>query len=261
MKVIRLNSVGPDVRKWQIFLTGLGYQMIVDGKFGPGTDRATKQFQQDHGLTADGEVGMFSYRKAIELGFNFSLTDPSGQEETSLSWPPKPNFPTLIGLQSRFAIFGRFDYQAIPNDPDGRIQILGNWEQENIVSVEIPSLRNVSGAPTNGRIRFHKKAVPQLQALFQAWDNEGLNPLIKTWGGSFYPRFVRGNPTSLSNHSFGTAFDINVAWNGLNVIPPIVSKEGSVRKLVPLANQFGFYWGGHYNNRLDGMHFEVAKII
>ena len=259
MKVIRLNSVGQDVRKWQVFLTGLGYQMIVDGKFGSGTDRSTKQFQQNNGLTADGEVGMFTYKKAIELGFNFSLTDPTGQAETSLNWPPKPNFPAVTALQNRFALYGRFNYEAIPNDPDGRIKILGNWEQENIVSVDIPSLRNVSGAPSNGKIRFHKSAVPQLVGLFQAWEQGGLIPLIKTWGGSFYPRFVRGNPTSLSNHSFGTAFDINVAWNGLNVIPPIVGKEGSVRKLVPLANQFGFYWGGHYNSRLDGMHFEVAS--
>lgn len=261
MKVIRLNSVGPDVRKWQIFLTGLGYQMVVDGKFGPGTDLATKQFQKDNGLSADGEVGMFTYRKAIELGFNFSLTDPSGQEETSLNWPPKPSFPTLTGIQERFSIFGRFDYQAIQGNANGGIRILGSWEQDNIVAVNIPSLANISGAPSNGRIRFHRKAVPQLVGLFQAWEQAGLIPLIKTWGGSFYPRFVRGSTTSLSNHSFGTAFDINVAWNGLNVIPPIIGKEGSVRKLVPLANQFGFYWGGHYNSRLDGMHFEVAKIL
>jgi hypothetical protein len=38
-----------------------------------------------------------------------------------------------------------------------------------------------------------------------------------------------------------------------------------VRELVPLANKWGFWWGGHwgYNGkgRYDGMHFEVAKLI
>ncbi|MFC1534810.1 M15 family metallopeptidase [Thermodesulfobacteriota bacterium] len=24
---------------------------------------------------------------------------------------------------------------------------------------------------------------------------------------------------------------------------------------------FGFYWGGHFKSRPDGMHFEVAKIL
>jgi len=260
MKVLRVNSTGADVRKWQIFLAGRGYLIVADGKFGTGTERATKQFQQDNGLKVDGEVAMFTYRKAIEQGFNFSLTDPSGQEETSLNWPPKPSFPAVSGIQNRIALFGKFDFQAIPNNPDGEIKILGSWVHENIVSVPIPALRNLGGT-NNGQIRFHKKAVSQLQALFEAWENEGLIPLIKTWGGSFYPRFIRENTTTLSNHSFGTAFDINMAWNGLRVIPPIVGKEGSVRKLVTLANQHGFYWGGHFNSRLDGMHFEIGKIL
>jgi peptidoglycan hydrolase-like protein with peptidoglycan-binding domain len=259
MKVLRKGIQGTDVRRWQYFLAGQGYPVIADGKFGDGTDRYTKEFQAAHGLKADGEVGTFSYRKAIELGFNFQLNDPTGQEETSLNWPPKPGFQPLSGIQSKFALFGKFDYRIIPEDPDGRIQILGNWEQENIVNVEIPSLRNVAGAPSSGRIRFHKKAVSQLVALFQAWEQAGLIHLIETWSGSYYPRLVRGSSSSLSNHSFGTAFDINVAWNGLNIIPPIVGKKGSVRALVPLANQHGFYWGGHFNSRLDGMHFEVAK--
>jgi hypothetical protein len=30
--------------------------------------------------------------------------------------------------------------------------------------------------------------------------------------------------------------------------------------LVPVANLWGFWWGGHYDGRKDGMHFEVAFI-
>lgn len=258
MKVIRINSSGVDVRKWQIFLTGLGYQIIVDSKFGPGTDKATKKFQQENGLTSDGEVGMFTYTKAIELGFNFSLTDPTGESDTSINWPPKPSFQTLSNLQQRFGLFGRFEYDVLPNRD---ITIKGNWTRENITSTIIPVLKNIPGGPSDGKVWFHKKAVPQLESLFHAWEREGLLDLLKTWGGSFYPRLVKGESRSISNHSFGTAFDINVAWNGLNVIPPIVGKLGSVRKLVPLANQHGFFWGGHYRDRLDGMHFEVARIF
>jgi len=29
---------------------------------------------------------------------------------------------------------------------------------------------------------------------------------------------------------------------------------------VPIANRFGFYWGGHYQSRMDGMHFEIAVL-
>jgi hypothetical protein len=34
-----------------------------------------------------------------------------------------------------------------------------------------------------------------------------------------------------------------------------------VRELVPIANKHGFYWGGHYSKRADGMHFEAAKVV
>jgi hypothetical protein len=64
----------------------------------------------------------------------------------------------------------------------------------------------------------------------------------------------------LSNHAFGSAFDINAGQNGLGRIPAAVGAYGSVRELVPIAHRFGFYWGGHFS-RADGMHFEVAKLL
>jgi hypothetical protein len=29
---------------------------------------------------------------------------------------------------------------------------------------------------------------------------------------------------------------------------------------MPIANRCGFYWGGHYQSRMDGMHFEIAVL-
>ena len=60
----------------------------------------------------------------------------------------------------------------------------------------------------------------------------------------------------LSNHAFGTAFDINVQWNPLEALP---GRTGCVFELVPMAHRHGFYWGGHFSRR-DGMHFEVARV-
>jgi hypothetical protein len=74
------------------------------------------------------------------------------------------------------------------------------------------------------------------------------------------PRFIRGSRSVLSNHAYGSAFDINAAWNPLGATPADVDEKGSVIELVPLAHEFGFYWGGHFNSRPDGMHFEAAEI-
>jgi hypothetical protein len=97
--------------------------------------------------------------------------------------------------------------------------------------------------------------------LWKAWQAKSVLPLVLTFGGSFVPRFIRGSRTVLSNHAFGSAFDINVAWNLLGNTPALVGQKGSVRPLVSIANEYGFYWGGHFNSRRDGMHFEVAKIL
>jgi hypothetical protein len=65
----------------------------------------------------------------------------------------------------------------------------------------------------------------------------------------------------LSNHAFGGAFDINDQWNGLGETPALVGARGCVRELVEIANRFGFFWGGHYSHRPDGMHFEIARLL
>lgn len=51
-RTLKRGMSGPDVAQWQRFL-GTG----ADGKFGPGTEAATKVFQRAHGLQADGIVG------------------------------------------------------------------------------------------------------------------------------------------------------------------------------------------------------------
>jgi hypothetical protein len=140
----------------------------------------------------------------------------------------------------------------------------------NIASVAIPQLQGVVGAPADCRVSVHKLVVGPIRELFERWEKAGLLPLIKSWGGSWAPRFIRGSKTSLSNHAYGTAFDINVAWNGLGAVPALAGRTGSVRELVPIANELGWFWGGHFGmgaagnpgtgSRPDGMHFELAKI-
>jgi putative chitinase len=58
MPVLKLGSSGPDVRALQQKLKDLGFDPNgVDGNFGPGTDKAVRQFQQAKSLGVDGKVG------------------------------------------------------------------------------------------------------------------------------------------------------------------------------------------------------------
>ncbi|RRB07152.1 M15 family metallopeptidase [Larkinella rosea] len=259
MQVLKLGSKGADVKKWQLFLIGQGFEPgVANGVFTPRTHEATVAFQKKHDLLPDGVVGNKSVGVAMQLGFPvLTNTDP---DKEGPNWPPKPNFPPLAGLAARQALFGKYAFKSapVPGNPEN-IKILGDWEAKNIVTVKIPQLVGVSGASASGNVRFHHLAVPQLVEMWAEWEREGLLKLVLSYGGSFVPRFIRGSQTQLSNHAFGTAFDVNVPQNLLSTMPALVGKKGSVRELVPIANKHGFYWGGHFT-RLDGMHFEIAQL-
>lgn len=253
MNALRLNSTGAEVKKWQYFLAGLGYTKVVaSGTFDKNTETATKDFQKKNDLFVDGVVGNDSYTKAMTMGF-LLVNDPDDEAKKGINWPPKPDFNPLNSTQMQ-SMFGKFDYKV---NADTTITILGDWEKENIVSIEIPQVIKV-GPYFPKKVRVHKKAAKQFTDLFNAWEKAGLLDRLLTYNGSYMPRLMRGS-TNLSRHAWGTAFDINVPYNGLSVVPPRVGEKGSVRELVQIANKLGFYWGGHFT-RLDGMHFEIAQL-
>lgn len=254
LEVLRLGSEGPAVEQWQYFLLGKKlYADKVDGVFGDNTYNATVAFQKLNGLEPEGVVGNKTYGAAMLQGFGVAVDPLPGKE--GINWPPKPDFNPLNDAQKK-QLFGAFDYvhSPLPGNPENII-IKGNWVANHIVNASIPQM-SVFGKKS---IEFHRDAVPQLQKLWSDWDDQGLLHLLLTWGGSFVPRLIRGG-SSLSQHAYATAFDINVAWNLRGTVPALVGSKGSVRELVEIANANGFFWGGHFK-KLDGMHFEIAEII
>lgn len=61
MNVIKRGSKGKAVKIWQIIVG-----TTPDGSFGSGTESATKNWQKNHGLTADGIVGPKSWKAGLE---------------------------------------------------------------------------------------------------------------------------------------------------------------------------------------------------
>ena len=184
-------------------------------------------------------------------------------DKTTKDWPAAPADLVQPTVAITKQLFGTFEYENIPNASNCEVRIKGNWESTNIENVTIPQLKGVANGSA-GYIRFNKKASKQLQRLWKAWEDAGLLDRIITYDGGFVPRYKKlkggGCATSLSNHAWGSAFDINAQWNALGAEPALLGKKGCTRELVEIAAQHGFYWGGHFSNK-DGMHFEVAKII
>ncbi|MBO4207682.1 peptidoglycan-binding domain-containing protein [Micromonospora echinofusca] len=59
---VRSGDTGQAVRGAQRQLNRHAYGLVVDGVFGAGTDSATRDFQRQNGLTADGVIGQNTWR-------------------------------------------------------------------------------------------------------------------------------------------------------------------------------------------------------
>jgi hypothetical protein len=265
MRYLKVGVKGLDVLAWKTFLRGVlsRCQLIVNDVFDEDTKKETIRFQTKAGLKgtdADGVVGNLTLGLAASK-FGFPLAIDDG-DDVGPNWPHKPDDVVQFAYADREKVFGHFSYVAVPTPTNAEaIRITDDWATKNIVIVDVPQLIGVTGASSSGHVSFNAKAAKQLQALFVAWEAAGLKDHIISWGGGWVPRFIRGSQTVLSNHSWGTAFDINVPWNMLGTVPALKGKKGSVRELVEIAVQHGFFWGGWFSTRADGMHFEIFKIM
>lgn len=280
------TNMPAEVQRWQYFLLRQGFPQVgsLDADFGMKTEQATKFFQVRAGITATGKLDSKTHAAAVALGYR-DLEPEYYTAKAGTSWPAPPAFGSP-GNAARNAAFGCFSFLLRPlaNRPDRESIVIkgacdgsvSDWVARNIVDIAVPQMAHVTGY--GGRLRCHRLVAPKVTALFEEWERQDLMHLVITYAGAFVARYVRGTElpvgghgvksssgeTSLSNHAFGSAFDINAEWNPRVVAPPppVVTAKASVRLLVPAANALGFYWGGHYRapTRFDGMHFEFADF-
>jgi hypothetical protein len=110
---------------------------------------------------------------------------------------------------------------------------------------------------TTIKLRCAEKVAPLLvgfaaefHTLIEPIDTGGLDD----WGYCF--RMVRGTTDKISNHSSGTAIDLNATQHALGKVGTF--EAGKVPMIRALAKKYGLTWGGDYKNRKDEMHFEVS---
>jgi hypothetical protein len=110
---------------------------------------------------------------------------------------------------------------------------------------------------TTIKLRCAEKVAPLLvgfaaefHTLIEPIDTGGLDD----WGYCY--RMVRGETIKLSNHSSGTAIDLNATKHPLGKVGTF--EAGKVPMIRALAKKYGLTWGGDYKSRADEMHFEVS---
>jgi peptidoglycan hydrolase-like protein with peptidoglycan-binding domain len=237
---------------------GRGLPILVDERFGPETKKIVSRYQASNALSVDGAVGPQTWGRLLQDGFRpKSWEKDSGgieEERNNPNFPPKP---AGMGAPNGLLLFGQgFTYKPKPlaTMPEYVVPDTA-WVSQHIGTAYIPQLTSIKGSP---EVRFNVRLIGQLEAMFSVWESLGLISLVKTWDGGFVTRFIRGRNDKLSNHSFGSALDLNAKWNPFRSEPALVREVGTVRPLIRSAFQLGFYWGGWYN---DGMHLEAYKVL
>lgn len=141
---------------------------------------------------------------------------------------------------------------------DGVISTNLNWYKNNITSISIPQLKNITKYWE--KVKVNKHVSHQFVGVFEDIEKEGLLKYILSYGGVYNPRFTRNGTGKLSQHAIGLAIDINMKWNQLGKIGANINEEGTIIPLIPIFNKYGFLSGSTFHKR-DDQHFQVEYIL
>lgn len=117
----------------------------------------------------------------------------------------------------------------------------------------------IPGQSGDTRLRMRRGSAGFLLAHLALWFDgkveDLVEPLLDDWAYAYRP--VRGYSSTLSNHSSGTAIDLNATDHPLGSTATFDADE---RRAI--VNRVDFYagcirWGGTYQGRKDEMHFEI----
>lgn len=133
----------------------------------------------------------------------------------------------------------------------------GSYDQE-CRSITHPTLRNLVVTKDVGPFRATGLS-PAIESLIEVLaDIKVEEPEVFAGlgtAGMLCARFVRGSTTSISNHSWGAAIDLNL--NGQLDERGNNKTQRGLAAIAPIFNRHEWYWGAGFPTE-DAMHFELS---
>lgn len=186
---------------------------------------------------------------------------------------------TYMERTARFPL----DFTIMHDDESGlpEVKVSAKWENENLVRV---------GPFSTGALKFSPRvnrwaAASVFEKFFRAVIQAGVLPDVISYDGGYIARLKRGITAppagaskdvwgkQLSNHSRGTAIDLNAKFNGMGHPGAELGKPGSLARIIAIArtirveveSPIGTIWdagivcGADWKGAsIDPMHFEVG---
>lgn len=236
-----------DVKTVQRLLRARGFGCgIPDGFCGSRTIEAILAFQRGFLRNPDGRV------------------DPDGKTLRRLNEPGKPSM-TEVGPLGRFV--------EVPRGINSGLVAVNNKRMLNIFGqpredysqkgqpVTNPKLKRWMTTDNVGpfKVTGMKPAVESLATVLADVSKEQPD-VYKVLGhvGMLVCRYQRDSTTRISNHSWGTAIDLQI--NGVTDTRGDNKSQYGLTLIAPIFNRHGWYWGASFPTE-DSMHFEGSRTL
>ncbi|QUY40351.1 peptidoglycan-binding protein [Acaryochloris marina] len=253
-------SYDPNVQLWQQKMQNLGWDITVDGEFGPQSQAIAQVFQELYSdLENDGIVGPQTWAASFALdarGPSDLNTEPLATPIT----PPaggEPNYLELVSIPNKTTISPGL---STP-DTDFMLATIGNpniggatpeyqnlIESRNVGPFTVPGLRPM----LDDLQEIFAKVKAEKPALYEQIQLSGLLNIRPKKNSSGHER-----PGTISNHSWGTAIDLNFG-GAFDFAEDSLTNRGLV-ELAPYFHEKGYVWGARFGNFEDPGHFEASE--
>lgn len=171
--------------------------------------------------------------------------------------PPKATPPIFPHQSQAESYFGRIEV-----GPNG--QPTERWEKRNLTTFTLPYRMRLAWDTERviQKITCHKMVAPSLSVILKnILTHYGSEEAVRAarmdlYGGCYNYRLSRGGST-LSQHAYGAAIDLDPDRNGLGV--PWKPDSGMMPvEVIQIFEDAGWTWGGKWS-RPDAMHFQLLR--
>ena len=232
------NNIITEVQRWQYFLRvkrGITIVGTIDGGFGSLTEQATKVFQAQNGLAETGKVDAATLAAAEPFGYTIQPNNfyakmkekgfPSGAGRSRIAHQPgAQRGADLLQVQA----VG----EAAPSRSRRHRDHVELQRRDRRLGDQLHHTGRGAAARPSAYLQQRLHARPYARRaspdrVVRSLGSGDLMHLFLTYEGAFVARYIRdGSPSAgahgikqskdvgdLSNHAFGSAFDVNATWN------------------------------------------------
>lgn len=287
MSSLALKARGKKVSQLQELLTHAGYSTLIDGEFGPDTERAVKDFQFDYGLLPDGKVADETWNALLKSQPEIAVIQKGSRSETVVI---VQNILNRLGYSlKQDGIFGKATQKAVTKfqkkyhlKTDGIVgpqtweMLLDKYARANqsrptkpTQGLESDSYSLLTWDPvTNERIKtLHPKVRPIFLRFINRVESElkiqlRVTSALRTFKeqnklyaqGRITPGpIVTYAKAGRSYHNYGLAADVVEIKNG-----KALWNNPAWDDIANIAKELGMEWGGDWFMNPDRPHFYLS---